>query len=112
ISDGMRRMTPVGDRLPPAAERARTPTPIDRFESMGGDIDGPAVHGPGHVAGADLYTGPAAYDDRHMDPAFQTSGRDMPPPTAEAEEAPLMTTSGAPVAQRGSPPGAGRAPMA
>ncbi|MFO0592509.1 MAG: tetratricopeptide repeat protein [Polyangiaceae bacterium] len=62
--------------------RARTPTPTpldDRLNRLSApDLgDGPAVHGPGFVAGADLYTGPAAYDDRHMDPAFQTSARNV-----------------------------------
>lgn len=88
--------------------RMRTPTPtpmsdrLDRLSApdLSADLDGPAVHGPGHVAGADLYTGPAAYDDRHMDPAFQTSARHMPPRAEAAEEAPLMTSSGAAVAGR------------
>jgi predicted Zn finger-like uncharacterized protein len=85
-------------------QRLGTPMDLPRQSSSDlGGIDGPAVHGPGHVAGADLYTGPAAYDDRHMDPAFQPRGaRNVPASTADAEEAPLMTTSGAPVAGRGA----------
>ncbi len=114
-------MTAQGTTLPVATPgtslpvRTRTPTPmgdrLDRLSApdLGGGLDGPAVHGPGHVAGADLYTGPAAYDERHMDPAFQTSARHMPPSSDGPEEAPLMTTSGAPVGGRRPAASEGRA---
>ncbi len=77
----------------------------DRFERLSapdlGHADGPAVHGPGHIAGADIYSG-AAYDDRHMDPAFRTEARSVVTklPVEEAEEAPLMTSSGQSVGAR------------
>src|SRR6185436_1952473 len=32
----------------------------------GPNPEGSAVHGPGHIAGADIYTGSAAYDQRQM----------------------------------------------
>jgi len=107
-----RTPTPMGDRLDrlsaPDFDGSSTGRASSPFAAS--EADGPAVHGPGHVAGADLYTGPAAYDERHMDPAFQTSGRDVgkaqnrrPTPITEVpEEAPLMTTSGAMVGRRAS----------
>ncbi|MBK8251664.1 MAG: zinc-ribbon domain-containing protein [Polyangiaceae bacterium] len=59
------------------------------------DVDGPKVHGPGHIAGADIYSG-AVYDDRHMDPAFRAEARSVVTklPTEDPDEAPLMTTQG------------------
>ncbi len=86
-----------GTSLPVRGQRSSTPMGFDRISEadLGSDIDGPAVHGPGHIAGADIYNG-AVYDDRHMDPAFRTEARSVVTklPTQDPEEAPLVTTSG------------------
>lgn len=79
------------------------------------DADGPKVHGPGHIAGADIYSG-AVYDDRHMDPAFRTEARSVVTklPQPDPEEAPFVTTSGRSIRDKPTVPdvSVGRAPTA
>ncbi|MEZ4298861.1 MAG: hypothetical protein R3B70_28180, partial [Polyangiaceae bacterium] len=105
-SPGFDRASSVG------FDRASSPGFERKSSADLGRDAGPNIHGPGHIAGADIYSG-ALYDDRHMDPAFRAEARSVVtklPTEDDADEAPLMTTSGAPVAPAPGPT-VGRATM-